>query len=53
VPRIARWWLQIMDYDIEVEHRSGEEMSHVDALSRNLNVKEEVSRRNQKVSMYY
>jgi len=20
VPRIARWWLQIMDYDFEVEH---------------------------------
>jgi len=41
VPRIGRWWLQIMDYDFEVEHRAGDKMDHVDALSRNPNAKEE------------
>lgn len=35
LPRIARWWLSIQDYDFEVEHRPGNKMSHVDALSRN------------------
>ncbi|XP_037295944.1 uncharacterized protein LOC115444529 isoform X1 [Manduca sexta] len=35
VPRIARWWLQIQDYDMEVVYRSGTNMRHVDALSRN------------------
>lgn len=35
IPRIARWWLFIQDYDISVEYRPGERMRHVDALSRN------------------
>lgn len=35
IPRIARWWLLIQDYDISVEYRPGERMRHVDALSRN------------------
>lgn len=43
VPRIARWWLQIMDYDLEVEHQAGDKMNYVDALSRNPNVEEESS----------
>lgn len=34
VPRIARWWLQFLEYDCEIEYRSGERMAHVDALSR-------------------
>jgi transposase InsO family protein len=34
-PRIARWWLDLQEYDFEVEHRPGTSMSHVDALSRN------------------
>lgn len=33
-PRIARWWLLIQEYDMEVEHRPGKSHSHVDALSR-------------------
>ncbi|KAL4152634.1 hypothetical protein QTP88_000467 [Uroleucon formosanum] len=37
IPRIARWWLQTMDFDFEVEHRAGDKMNHVDALSRNPN----------------
>lgn len=35
VPRIARWWLTIQDFDIEIEYRPGNRMRHVDALSRN------------------
>ena len=35
VPRIARWWLQIQEYDFEIDYRPGTAMSHVDALSRN------------------
>lgn len=34
IPRIARWWLRIQDFSIEIEHRSEQHMSHVDALSR-------------------
>lgn len=36
VPRIARWWLFLQDYNFEVKHRPGTQMKHVDALSRNL-----------------
>lgn len=35
IPRIARWWLTIQDFDIEIEYRPGDRMKHVDALSRN------------------
>lgn len=35
VPRIARWWFSIQDFDMEVIHRQGDRMKHVDALSRN------------------
>lgn len=35
IPRIARWWLTIQDFDIEIEYRPGHRMQHVDALSRN------------------
>lgn len=35
VPRIARWGLQTMNYDFEVEHRAGDKINHVDALSKN------------------
>lgn len=34
-PKVARWVLMLSEYDFEVEHRSGNKMSHVDALSRN------------------
>lgn len=32
--RVARWVLLLEEYDYEVEHRSGSQMRHVDALSR-------------------
>ncbi|XP_043068710.2 uncharacterized protein [Drosophila bipectinata] len=34
IPRIARWWLRIQEYDIEIVHRAGILMCHADALSR-------------------
>ena len=33
-PRIARWALELQNYDYAIEHRAGTKMSHVDALSR-------------------
>lgn len=34
VPRIARWWLTIQEFNFDIEYRSGTKMIHVDALSR-------------------
>lgn len=36
-PRIARWALELQNYDYTVEHRR-EKMKHVDALSRSFNI---------------
>jgi len=33
-PRIARWALELQNYDYSTEHRPGKRMQHVDALSR-------------------
>lgn len=35
IPRIARWWLLLQEYNFSIEYRAGESMRHVDALSRN------------------
>lgn len=35
IPRIARWWLLIQEFQCTIEYRPGAKMSHVDALSRN------------------
>ena len=32
--RVARWFIHLQDYDYTVEHRSGTQMRHADALSR-------------------
>lgn len=40
IPRIARWWLQLLEYTFTVEYRPGKKIQHVDALSRNPNVDE-------------
>lgn len=37
-PRIARWALELQNYDYDLEHRSGKRMQHVDALSRSTNI---------------
>ncbi|GFY04792.1 pro-Pol polyprotein, partial [Trichonephila clavipes] len=34
ITRIARWVLQLEEFDYEIEHRAGKRMKHVDALSR-------------------
>ncbi|GFT17727.1 transposon Tf2-9 polyprotein [Trichonephila clavipes] len=34
ITRIARWALQLEEFDYEIEHRDGSRMKHVDALSR-------------------
>lgn len=35
VPRIGRWWLELLEYDFKVVYRPGTQMRHADALSRN------------------
>lgn len=35
IPRIARWWLQLQEFDFTVEYKPGHSMLHADALSRN------------------
>lgn len=34
VPRIARWWLKLQEFDFELSHRPGTQLAHVDAMSR-------------------
>lgn len=36
LPRVARWWLEVQDFNFKIEYRPGTKMVHVDALSRNL-----------------
>lgn len=35
LPRIARWWLTLQEYDCIVIYRPNQSMTHVNALSRN------------------
>lgn len=35
IPRVARWWEQMQEYNFCIEYRAGHRMAHVDALSRN------------------
>lgn len=35
VPRIGRWWLELLEYEFKVIYRPGKHMQHADALSRN------------------
>lgn len=35
IPRVARWWNSMQEYDFTMEYRPGVNMAHVDALSRN------------------
>lgn len=35
LPRIARWWIYMQDFNFSIEYRKGSMMSHADYLSRN------------------
>lgn len=35
LPRVARWWELMQEYNFDIEYRAGASMAHVDALSRN------------------
>jgi len=43
IPRVARWWIQLQEYDCEIEYRPGPRMAHVDALSRNPTIESRLS----------
>lgn len=35
LPRVARWWMYLQDFDFTLEYRKGQFMPHADYLSRN------------------
>uniref|UniRef100_A0A0A9X1Z8 RNA-directed DNA polymerase n=1 Tax=Lygus hesperus TaxID=30085 RepID=A0A0A9X1Z8_LYGHE len=35
IPRVARWWMYMQDFNFEIVYRKGSDLSHVDFLSRN------------------
>lgn len=35
LPKVARWWLILQEYNFSIEYKPGHNMQHVDALSRN------------------
>lgn len=35
LPRVARWWMYLQDFDFTIEYRKGVMMQHADYLSRN------------------
>lgn len=35
LPRVARWWIYLQDFNFEIEYRKGVLMGHADYLSRN------------------
>jgi hypothetical protein len=35
LPRVARWWIYLQDYNFTIEYRKGQLMGHADYLSRN------------------
>lgn len=35
VSRIARWWVQLQEFDCDIEYRANSRMAHYDTLSRN------------------
>lgn len=34
IPRVARWWLKLQEFDFECIHRAGDQLPHVDGMSR-------------------
>lgn len=41
LPRVARWWEQMQEFNFSIEYRPGRSMCHVDALSRNPSINED------------
>lgn len=41
LPRVARWWTQMQEFNFDIEYRAGVAMAHVDALSRNPHSRDE------------
>lgn len=35
IPRVARWWISMQEFNFSIEYRPGKSMAYVDALSRN------------------
>lgn len=35
IPRVARWWSQLQEFNCQIEYRAETRMMHADALSRN------------------
>lgn len=35
LPKVARWWLMLQEFNFTIEYKPGHNMQHVDALSRN------------------
>lgn len=35
IPRVARWWSQLQEFNCQIDYRAGNRMLHADALSRN------------------
>lgn len=52
LPRVARWWLLMQEFQCSIEYRPGKSMSHVDALSRNP-IADEDSKNPRKLSICY
>lgn len=46
IPRIARWWIVLQEYNFDIEYKPGRVMSHVDALSRNPQPNESIQQDN-------
>ncbi|VEN56960.1 unnamed protein product [Callosobruchus maculatus] len=34
LPRVSRWWIYLQDFDFTIVHKAGDQMAHVDYLSR-------------------
>lgn len=54
IPKLARWALELQQYDMQVIHRPSDKMKHVDALSRFCYIQENLQQKRflQKIFMH-